>query len=363
MTGVRGANQQAGRCALPAALSVVLARSTQRRGALALALLPLSWLFASLAALRRWLFRHGALRQERMAVPLIVIGNITVGGSGKTPVVLWLAQVLRDRGFHPGIISRGYGGSAEAPRVVLASDAAALVGDEPLLLARRSGCPVWIARRRVAAARALLAAHPECDVLIADDGLQHYRLARDFEIAVMDERGVGNGWFLPAGPLREPLSRLAGVDAIVLNGGKCPAQGALPQSVPWYPMKLFGTAFHRLDAPADVCSVAELRGKRLHAIAGIGNPQRFFDHLRRLGLEFIAHPFPDHHRFRAADLEFPDADALLMTEKDAVKCDAMRLQQARVLRVDAQVSADVSGRHRPDLIDLVLEKLDGSTSA
>lgn len=343
--------------------SVILARSTQRRGPLAVVLLPLSWLFAALAALRRWLFRHGVLRQERMAVPLIVIGNITVGGSGKTPVVLWLAQLLRNRGFHPGIISRGYGGSAEAPRVVLDADAPALVGDEPLLLARRSGCPVWIARRRVAAARALLAAHPECDVLIADDGLQHYRLARDFEIAVMDERGVGNGWFLPAGPLREPLSRLAGVDAIVLNGGAFPTHLALPQSVPRYPMKLFGTVFYRLDAPADACSAADLRGKRLHAIAGIGNPQRFFDHLHRLGLEFIAHPFPDHHRFCAADLDFPDADALLMTEKDAVKCAGMGLQETRVLRVDAQVSADVSGRHGPDLVDLILEKLDGSTSA
>jgi tetraacyldisaccharide 4'-kinase len=179
----------------------------------------------------------------------------------------------------------------------------------------------------------------------------------------MDERGVGNGWFLPAGPLREPLSRLAGVDAIVLNGGALPAHVALPRSVPWYPMKLVGTVFQRLDAPIGSCGAAELRGKRLHAVAGIGNPQRFFDHLRRLGLEFIAHPFPDHHRFRAADLDFPDADALLMTEKDAVKCAGMGLRDARVLRVDAQVLADVSGRHRPDLVDLILEKLDGSTSA
>jgi len=345
------------------ALSVVLARSAQRRGPLAVALLPLSWLFAALAGLRRRLFRHGLLRQERMAVPLIVVGNITVGGSGKTPVVLWLAQLLRHKGFHPGIISRGYGGTAAAPRVVLDSDDPALVGDEPLLLARRSGCPVWIARRRVAAARALLAAHPQCDVLIADDGLQHYRLVRDFEIAVTDERGAGNGWFLPAGPLREPVSRLASVDAVVLNGDVPPQRLAVPRSVPSYRMKLLGSVFHRLDRRADTCGVAQLRGKRLHAIAGIGNPQRFFDHLSRLGLDFIAHPFADHHRFRAADLAFPDGDALLMTEKDAVKCTGLGLPEAWVLRVDAQLSADLSSRHAPDLVDLVLERLDGRTSA
>lgn len=332
----------------------------QHRGALAVALLPLSWLFRALAALRRLLYRRGVLRQERADVPVVVVGNITVGGSGKTPLVLWLAQGLRERGHAPGIISRGHGGSAEVPRSVRPQDDAAVVGDEPLLLARRSGCPVWIGRRRAAAARALLADHPECDVLICDDGLQHYGLARDVEIAVMDERGIGNGWFLPAGPLREGPSRLRSVDALVINGGALPA-GLGAETVRTCFMRLAGTRFVSLQRPEVSCGAADLQGRRLHAVAGIGYPQRFFDHLAALGLRFAAHPFPDHHRYTAADLAFADADALLMTEKDAVKCGGLALPETWVLRVDAEVSAP--GAAQPGLVELVVEKLHGRPPA
>ncbi len=304
----------------------------QRRGPLAVALLPLSWLFRVLAALRRLLYRRGVLRQERVDVPVVVVGNITVGGSGKTPLVLWLAQYLRSRGHAPGIISRGYGGSAEVPRAVRAQDDAGVVGDEPLLLARRSGCPVWIGRQRAAAARALLAAHPECDVLISDDGLQHYALARDVEIAVMDERGIGNGWFLPAGPLREGPSRLRTVDALVINGERLPAGLGGQPGRTVFPCAWSARASPRCDRPEVSCGVEKLQGLRLHAVAGIGHPRRFFDHLAALGLRFEAHPFPDHHRYTAADLAFADADALLMTEKDAVKCAGLALPETWVLR-------------------------------
>jgi tetraacyldisaccharide 4'-kinase len=345
-------------------LNVILARSMQRRGALALALLPLSWLFAAVAALRRLLFRLGVLKRQRVDVPVIVVGNITVGGSGKTPLVLWLAERLRERGLRPGIVSRGHGGAATAPRVVRPEDDPGLVGDEPLLLARRSGCPVWIARRRPAAARALLAARPECDVLIADDGLQHYALARDVEIVVVDERGPGNGWFLPAGPLREPLSRLRRVDALVINGGALPRRlpaAGMPRT---FFMHLGGGRFYRLGAPQVTCGPEELRGKALHAMAGIGNPQRFFDHLAKLGLRFVPHPFPDHHRYTAADLAFATADGLLMTEKDAVKCEAFAPPDAWVVPVDAHVaSAPAASADANGLLELVLEKLDGRTPA
>lgn len=335
----------------------------QRRGVLAVALLPLSWLFRAVAAARRQLYRWGVLRTERVGVPVVIVGNIGVGGSGKTPLVLWLAARLRERGFAPGIVSRGYGGSAQVPRAVAADDAAGVVGDEPLLLARRSGCPVWIGRQRVAAARALLGAHPECDVLIADDGLQHYALARDFEIVVMDERGLGNGWFVPAGPLREGPWRLQSVDALVVNGDSAPAAALGMAPGRRFSMQLRGERFQRLDEPLDACAAEDLRGRRLHAVAGIGHPQRFFDHLTRLGLHFVAHPFPDHHRFVARDLSFSGGEALLMTEKDGVKCAGLAPPETWVLRVDAQVAADPAAQGQPDLVDLVVEKIDGRAPA
>ncbi len=307
-----------------------LERQWYRVGPLHLLLLPASLLFGLIAAIRRALYRSGLLRSEKLPVPVIVIGNITVGGSGKTPLTLWLAQQLAERGWHPGIISRGYGGAAASPRAVSPGDSAEAVGDEPLLMALRGLCPVWIGRDRPAAAHALLQAHPECDVLLSDDGLQHYRLRRDVEIAVVDgSRRFGNGFLMPAGPLRERPSRLRTVDAVVINGGAARSGE--------YVMRLEGAAFQNLANPASSRTAGDFGGLRVHAIAGIGHPQRFFDHLKSLGLVVQSHPFPDHHHYTAADLAFRDADAILMTEKDAVKCAPFANEKCWALRVDARL--------------------------
>ncbi|MDP3483831.1 MAG: tetraacyldisaccharide 4'-kinase [Sulfuricella sp.] len=296
-------------------------------------LLPLSILFGLVAALRRVLYRAGLLRAIRLPVPVIVVGNISVGGTGKTPLVLWLADFLRQQGYHPGIVSRGYGGGTQGVVAVEVRSDPAVVGDEPLLLARKSGCPVWVGRDRVAAGNALLRAHTECDVLVSDDGLQHYRLDRDLEIVVVDgERKFGNGWLLPAGPLREGVSRLRSVDAVVVNGGSLKATIPLRNE---FEMSLEGEVFCNLRQPEMSARAADFGGKKLHAVAGIGNPQRFFAHLRRLGLAFEEHAFPDHCVFRPQDLDYGDADALLMTEKDAVKCAGFADERVWALAVEA----------------------------
>ena len=297
-----------------------------------LILLPVSLIFRLLAGIRRTLYRSGILTSEKLPAPVIVIGNINVGGSGKTPLTLWLAQQLLDNGWHPGIISRGHGGTATAAQAVHYSSDPAIAGDEAVLMAQRKLCPVWIGHDRPAAARGLLRAHPECDVILSDDGLQHYRLQRDVEIAVVDGiRRFGNGFLLPAGPLREPPSRLAEVDAVVVNGGTVSAGE--------YRMQLHGACFYNLLNPDTSAQAADFHGKRLHAIAGIGHPQRFFTHLHKLGLTAQTHPFPDHHRYTPADIAYDDADAILMTEKDAVKCSAFASAKCWALRVDAQLDS------------------------
>ena len=304
-----------------------------------LLLLPLSLVFWFLSAMRRTLYYLHILRSIRLPVPVIVVGNISVGGTGKTPLVLWLVNYLKQQGLHPGIISRGYGGRVTKPLLVTLESDPVLAGDEPVLLAKRSGCPVWVGQNRVAVAQALLGAHPDCDVLVSDDGLQHYRLARDVEVAVVDgARRFGNGLLLPAGPLRESIRRLNGVDAVVVNRSSDNADGLLTKAGREYPMQLQGEVFYNLVRPEQRIEVQALQGKRLHAIAGIGNPGRFFDHLKRLGLVFSAHAFPDHYAYEAGDLCFSDADAILMTEKDAVKCARLNLENAWVLAVDADVA-------------------------
>ena len=325
-----------------------LERHWQRMTPLSAALYPLSVVYRAIAAARRAAYHSGLLASHTVGVPVIIVGNITVGGTGKTPLVLWLASFLASHGKRPGIVSRGYGGSApNAVEVAIDADPA-VVGDEPLLLARRSGCPVWIGRDRGAAARALLEAHPRCDVILADDGLQHYRLARDCEIAVVDgERGLGNGLMLPAGPLREPATRLRTVDAVVINAGA--ARPEMRASARSYAMTLSGSRFRNLlDRAVDV-GPEHFKGKRVYAIAGIGHPPRFFAHLEALGITFSARAFPDHHAYTAADLAFPDADAVLMTEKDAVKCAAFAATNHWVLAVDAEPDAALGA--------LVLRKL------
>ena len=305
-------------------------------------LYPVSLIFSTLVAIRRMMYRDGAMSSHRLLQPVIVVGNISVGGTGKTPLTLALAQQLVERGWHPLIVSRGYGGTSKKPRYIRETSSAQQVGDEPLLMARRNICPVWTGRDRVATAHAALSDHPQCDVVLCDDGLQHYRLQRDFEIAVVDvDRGFGNGRMLPAGPLREPVSRLETVDAIVMNGGDS-AEGL-------YAMRLNGDVFHNLLNPARKAAPADFNKVNIHAVAGIGHPQRFFQHLESLGIPCTPHAFPDHHPYSASDLAFADCEAILLTEKDAVKCSAFADARYWVLRIDARI--DLA------LIDHILKKI------
>jgi tetraacyldisaccharide 4'-kinase len=321
-------------------------RHWQRMTAVSVLLYPLSLVFRIVVALRRSAFRASLLRAHRLRVPVIVVGNITVGGTGKTPLVIWIASFLTREGFRPGIVSRGYGSQSNTARRVARDSDASSVGDEPLLLARRTDCPVWIGADRVAAAEALLRSHPDCDVIVSDDGLQHYALARDFEIAVIDgARGLGNRLMLPAGPLREPPSRLRSVDAVVVNGSGDPGTPASPALA----MKLEGREFHNLLNPGHTVDASHFQDRRIHAVAAIGNPQRFFDHLAALGLHFQAHAFPDHHAYTAQEIAFTHADAILMTEKDAVKCAGFAAETHWFLRVDAVP--------HPNLSALLLQKL------
>ena len=321
---------------------------------LAAALLPLSLLFRLAVTLRRRAYRARLVHTAALPVPVIVVGSIVVGGAGKTPLTRALAEALTARGWKPGIVSRGYGGTNAAPRVVRPGDDSALVGDEPLLLAD-AGLPVWVGRDRAAAARSLIAANRECDVLLSDDGLQHYALPRDFEIAVIDAaRGLGNGYLLPAGPLREPASRLREVDAVVTlvaAAGPQPARDGGRESVMCYdPLP-----WRNLAQPDAVADPARWRAGAVHAIAGIGDPRRFFELLRRLGFDPVCHAFPDHHRYVRADLELPGATAILMTEKDAVKCAAFADARCWYLPIRARID--------PALVERVERKLRGRQAA
>lgn len=298
-----------------------------------LILFPLSLLFGAVVTVRRFLFGAKLLPSTRLPVPVIVVGNISVGGTGKTPLVLWLVRWLQSRGMRPGIVSRGYGGTGASQRVTPSTDAA-LAGDEPVLLASSAGCPVWIGRRRVEAGRNLLAENPEVDVLISDDGLQHYALARDMEIAVVDgERRFGNGLLLPAGPLREPTARLTEVDAVVINGG--PMLGKLRAKQ--FTMTLLGRDLVNVRDPHVSMRPDAFAGKTVFAVAGIGNPDRFFRHLRELGMHVRPQPFPDHYAFSADDLAFAGDEPVVMTQKDAVKCRAFAGDNFWYLPVEAQV--------------------------
>ncbi|HEY9131566.1 MAG TPA: tetraacyldisaccharide 4'-kinase [Dyella sp.] len=290
---------------------------------------PLSALYGALSGLRRMLYRSGALSSERLPVPVLVIGNISVGGTGKTPLTIAVAEALRQHGFRPGVVSRGYGGTQREPLLLDAMPDPARVGDEPCLI-RASGVEVAVGRDRPAAARLLLAAG--CDVVIADDGLQHYRLARDIEICVIDgERRFGNSRLLPAGPLREPLRRLETVTFRVCNGGR-PGPAEVP-------MKLSGGEARGL-LDCHTVPLGTFAGQPVRAVAAIGNPQRFFDSLRGQGLDVEAQAFPDHHAYTAAELDFPGRQPLLMTEKDAVKCMAFAKPHWWAVPVRAQLPDD-----------------------
>jgi len=282
-------------------------------------LLPFAALYALIVAVRRWLYRAGIFKQQSAGVPVIIVGNITAGGTGKTPTTIWLTRGLKARGFSPGIVSRGYGGSkSDSPMRVDADSDPAVVGDEPVLLARRSLCPVVVDSDRLRAAQMLL--DDGVDVIVADDGLQHYRLARDYEICVIDgKRGLGNGFLLPAGPLRERKSRLSDVDQVFVNGQALNAHASIAEIQPAaLGFDLVAEDATRLNGSL-IRPLERFAGTTVHGVAAIGNPSRFFDLLRDAGLQVIEHPFPDHAVLDRKDLDFKDDFDILMTEKDAVK--------------------------------------------
>lgn len=313
---------------------------------LALLLAPLGWLYCLVAVLRRKAFLGGVLPMHQFPVPVIVVGNITVGGTGKTPLVVWLVEQLRSAGYKPGVVSRGYGGKSHSwPQQVRADSDPAMVGDEPVLLAQRCGCPVAVAPARSSAVRALIE-HGGCDAIVSDDGLQHYAMGRVMELAVIDGmRRLGNGRCLPAGPLREPRRRLHDVDFVVCNG----LAGRME-----YAMKLTGEIACDLNDEQRTCTLQSLRGQSVHAVAGIGNPGRFFSYLRGFGIRVVEHDFPDHHDFTAADLRFEPDLPVLMTEKDAVKCRRLEVKNSWVV----PVSARLDERLAPRILALLQERID-----
>ncbi|MDD2724633.1 MAG: tetraacyldisaccharide 4'-kinase [Methylovulum sp.] len=294
-------------------------------------LMPLGFLFSDIARFRAWLYRIGVLKIHKLPVPVIVVGNITVGGTGKTPLIIWLAQMLKTAGFRPGIISRGYGGQSQAPQAVQPDSPVTEVGDEALLIVRQTACPLVVSPKRVAAAQYLLA-HHDCNIILSDDGLQHYALGRTIEIAVVDgERRFGNGYCLPAGPLREPIHRLQSVDFVIVNGEKAEENE--------YAMHLQGDKAVNLATGASK-PLSGFAGSPCHAVAGIGNPERFFKQLAAAGLVCKNHPFPDHYFYQQSDLVFADQHPVFMTEKDAVKCNAFATSQHWFVPVQAVPDAD-----------------------
>ena len=297
---------------------------------------PLAWLFRHIAAWRR---RRLEPIARPLPAPVVVVGNLAVGGTGKTPLVIWLVATAAAQGWRPGVVLRGYGGREPGVTPVTADSDPDAVGDEAVLIARRTGHPVMTGRDRAAAADALIATG-RVDLVISDDGLQHYRLARDVEIVVVDaRRGHGNARCLPAGPLREPLRRLGEVDGVIGHGGAVDETG--------YRFELVADALRPVGATA---SAPPVPGDRVHAVAGIGHPERFFDALRATGFEVVAHAFDDHHRYRADDLRFGDDSAVVMTEKDAVKCRGIA-PRASWYRPVAARPDDPTARYLEGLLD------------
>ncbi len=307
-------------------------------------LAPFAFIFIDVVKFRRWMYKKGYKPVEKLPVPVIIVGNITLGGTGKTPLVIYIAQHLKEQGFKPGIISRGYGGQSETwPLRVTTESDALQVGDEPLLIARQVDCPVAVGPVRADAARLLLE-NEACDVIISDDGLQHYALHRDIEIVVIDGvRRFGNNYYLPSGPLREPQERIQEVDFVICNGGEAEDNEI--------PMQLEGAYAVNMQTQ-ERKALIEFKGLKCHAMAGIGNPQRFFDLLKQYGLDCEAHAFPDHYAYAEKDIRYKGAEAVLMTEKDAVKCRNFASEQHWFVPVEAKLK----GQFMDDLMALLRTK-------
>ncbi len=303
-----------------------------RRSIWSYCLFPFSLIYLLIIKIRFWLYRSGFKKITRFPIPIIVVGNLTVGGTGKTPLVIYLAKLLRDQGLKPGIVTRGYGGKAEHyPCVATQGSSPQQVGDEAILLAAQADCLVVVDPNRVNAVNYLLQNY-DCNVVISDDGLQHYALGRNIEIVVIDgQRRFGNNFCLPAGPLREPVTRLSKVNFIVVNGEAKAGEIA---------MQLIPDTIYNLKQPEKKLDIHNLQDKTVHAVAGIGNPKRFFDQLRELKFSVIEHPFPDHHVYRSQDLNFDDNHLIVMTEKDAVKCREFSNEKIWCLPVSAKLNSE-----------------------
>ncbi|MEH6575765.1 MAG: tetraacyldisaccharide 4'-kinase [Amphritea sp.] len=311
---------------------------------------PLELLFRWLAKRRREKYQQGVKPSWTAPVPVIIVGNISVGGTGKSPLVIWLINWLRAQGLKPGVISRGYRAKPPVyPYFVTAGSSAFESGDEPLMIVRRTAVPLVIDPDRVAAAKLLLE-QTDCNVIISDDGLQHYALNRAIEIAVLDgKRGFGNGRCLPEGPLREPVSRLDEVDLVVVNGASENSFLSQPIKAKCSTMTVAATQLCALNR-SRVLPLNQWQAERqVHAVAGIGNPQRFYTTLQNAGFHPLVHSYPDHHHFTDQDLQFDDGRAIIMTEKDAVKCDHMDLNNAWFLQVEAQLDEDFELRLKDKL--------------
>jgi len=319
-------------------------RSWKSFNALSLILLPATLVFWLVSHIRRQLFRGGFFRSTKLQVPVIVVGNITVGGTGKTPAVIAIANALKTSGYIPGIVSRGYLGDGQEHEVI-AQSVPLQVGDEAILILKKTLCPLWVGPSRTKNAQHLLAKYPNVNVIISDDGLQHYALKRDIEVIVIDgNRKFGNGFLLPSGPLRESKKRIHGCDLAVVNGPE-----KLNLSIPTVNMTLVGKLFHSLSNPDRTCRAIDLFGLEVAAIAGIGNPESFFLHLESLGLKLETHAFPDHHKYTISDIAAIKQNVILMTEKDAVKCPITFGKECWFLPVQAEFNGD--------LIPNILKKL------
>ena len=311
-------------------------------------LLPLSWLFCAVSVIRRKLYQHNLKKSYPSQLPVVIIGNIVAGGSGKTPLLIALCELIKEKGYRPGVVSRGYGGNFTGLKQVTDSDSAELVGDEPLMVQQRTGVPVVVGVDRVAAVRYLYE-NNACDIVLSDDGLQHYRMRRDIEIAVVDEkRRFGNGYCLPAGPLREPVSRLQAVDLVVYNAANSAATEACSYTLNFTLLYHLGTG--------DTRSLSSFSDKVVHAVAGIGDPGRFFTQLRENEIDIIEHAFADHHSYSQDDFSGWHDECIVMTEKDAVKCRALSLPDAWVVRVDAELAETLESQLNLKILPLLKQR-------
>ena len=311
-------------------------------------LLPLSWLFCAVSVIRRKLYQLNLKKSYASELPVVIIGNIVAGGSGKTPLLIALCELIKEKGYRPGVVSRGYGGNYTGLKQVTDSDTAELVGDEPLMVQQRTKVPVVVAADRVAAVRYLYE-NDACDIVLSDDGLQHYRMRRDIEIAVVDaKRRFGNGHCLPAGPLREPVSRLQSVDLVVYNAANSAATEACSYTLNFTHLYHLGTGDSR--------PLSSFSGKAVHAVAGIGNPGRFFTQLRENEIDIIEHPFPDHHSYSQDDFSDWHDECIVMTEKDAVKCRTLSLPDAWVIRVDAHLAETLESQLNLKILPLLKQQ-------